>query len=111
MHRTLDAQAGLEVDEMRRLPGDGAEQLAAFDDLEVVEAEPMAGRRHELVVRRMRGGGEDGAEALAVLRLVGRVELHLVHALLVVEDAAALTEELEEDAALATPGRAVQQDD
>ena len=79
---------------------------AAFDRLEVVEAEPMAGRRDEavvgLVVRRRRGW----CGTLFGRPVLGQIELELVEPLLVVEDRALGAEDLDRDAALAAPGGA-----
>lgn len=43
MNAALDLQAFLEVDDMRRLALDGRDQFPALDDLQIVEAEPVAG--------------------------------------------------------------------
>src|SRR3954453_596547 len=108
IHRSLDPDAILECDQMCAVPVDAADQFPAFDDLQVVETEPMPRRANELVIRRVMRRGENGAKALALLRAIGRVELDLVHALLVVDDAALRAEELDENASLAAPRRAVE---
>ena len=53
IHCSLDADAVFECDQMRALALDAADQLAALDDLQIVEAEPMARRRNEVIIRRM----------------------------------------------------------
>ena len=40
------------------------DQFAAFDDFQIVEAEPMSRRGNELRIGRMRRAGEDGAVTL-----------------------------------------------
>src|SRR6476620_2761503 len=75
--RALDAQAGLEIDEMSRLAGDGPHELAAFDDLELVEAEPVAGRRDEAVIGLVHRRRQDAAKALQIAASLGGVELDL----------------------------------
>ena len=52
---------------------------------------------------------EDGAKAARLRRAIGGEQLHLVHAFLIVDDGAARTENLHEDAALAAPGGAAEQ--
>src|SRR5689334_1718830 len=99
VHRPLDADAVLELDQRCRLTPDATDELAALDDLQLIEAEAMAGRRDEPVIRRVVRRRENGAETLRLLRAVRRVELHLVHALLVVHDGALRAEELHENAA------------
>src|SRR3569623_674786 len=79
----LDPEARIEVDHPRRLTGDAVEQLVALDDLEVVEAQTMARRGNEAIIRRVRRGRENGAEAARLLRAIRRIELQLVEALLV----------------------------
>ena len=61
--RTLDPDAFLESDGGRVFAKDAADQLAAFDGLEIVEAEFMAGRRNEAVVGLVVRRGENCAEA------------------------------------------------
>ena len=52
------------VDRHAVLAEHAADQLPAFDDLEIVEAEAVAGRRHEAVVGRVVRRRQDGAETL-----------------------------------------------
>ena len=93
----------------RRLAADAPDQFAALDDLEVVEAEPVARRGDELVVGRVMRvpSGWCGSPCVSLRQSVG-VELHFVHALLIESDRALRAEELHDDAALAAPGGAVE---
>ena len=92
-------------------PSDAADQLPAFDGLEIVEAEAMARDRDETVVGPVVRRGQHGAEAGFGRPLGGQVELEFVHTLLVVEDRALRPENLDGDAALAAPCRAADRDE
>lgn len=50
MNAALDLQPLLEVDDMRLFPFDRRDQFPAFDDLQVIEAEAVAGGGDEAVV-------------------------------------------------------------
>ncbi len=50
MNRLLYPETVFECHDGRRLTGNRPDQFAAFDDLEIVEAEAMAGRRNEAVI-------------------------------------------------------------
>jgi hypothetical protein len=110
MHGALDLDAVLELDEVCRLAVDARKQLAAFDDLEIVETKPMARRRGEQAVRRVVGREQDRAKTLLGRTVAGDVELELVEAFLVEQDRAFRAEDLYGDTALAAPGGAVELD-
>src|SRR6185312_14557240 len=73
-----------------------------------VEAEPMPRRRNEAVIGGVYRRREHGAKALLGRVSVGGEELEFVEALLVEQDGALRAEDLQRDAALAAPGRAVE---
>src|SRR5690606_37890189 len=66
-----------------------------LDGLEVVEAQPVSGRRNEGGIVRMRTVDVDGAETLAGGCVAGPVDRDLVGTLAVEDDAAVLADQLE----------------
>src|SRR4051812_427994 len=82
-----------------------------LDNLELVEADAVAGGGDEAVVGGVLRRREDGAETLLGCALAGRIELQFVEALLIVDDRAARAENLHGDAALAAPGRTIKRHD
>src|SRR5688500_1294460 len=74
----LDAEARVEIDGQRRLTIDLPEQLVAFDHLEVVEAEAVAGGWDKAAVGLMHWCRENCAEPLRSGIAVGSEQLQLV---------------------------------
>src|SRR5690606_19416422 len=106
----LDFQPFLEVDQPGRgIAADAADELAAFDDLEFVKAETMAGSRDERIVGLVLRADKHRAIALLGGAVRGDIKLELVGALLVKQDGTARAEDLQGDAALAAPGGTVDQ--
>lgn len=102
----FDLETFGEVDEALFPAGDAIEEMFGLDDLELVEAELMAGRRGELAIGRMDRPGEDGAEAARLLRAFGHIELQLIETLLIEGEHALGAMHFKADQVLAAPGGA-----
>src|ERR1700722_12325286 len=81
-----------------------------FDGLEVVEAQLMAGRGDESLVRRVRRAHQHLPESLRLLWPVRHKKSDLVETLLVEDDRALRAKDLQLQASLAAPGSAADLD-
>src|SRR5579863_2013583 len=108
--RALDRQTLFEIDRDGLLAPHAADQRAAFDDFQIVEAKLMAGGDDETIIGLVRRTHQDRAEALVFRSALGEIHLHFVETLLIESDHAAAAENLHEDTAFAAPGAATDMD-
>ena len=93
----LDFEPHFEVDDGCGSPLDSPQKFPAFDDLELIETKAMTRRRTEDVIRRMGRPGEDGAKPAGGRITVGREQLQFIEPLLIVEQRALGSEDLDEE--------------
>src|SRR6202012_1179994 len=101
----------LEIDRDGLLAADAAHQLPALDDLQIVEANLMAGTDDEAIIGLVRRPHQDGAEPLLLGPPLGGEELYLIEPLLIESDRSARAEYLDGDAPLAAPRASIDVDD
>jgi hypothetical protein len=89
VNRLFYPKTVFECDDGRRLTGNRANEFAAFDDLQVVEAEAVARCRNETIIRPMGRCRQDLAEALLGDATISLLEFEFVHALLIESDRSA----------------------